>query len=1037
MTPAPPPNTLPTAWWNLLTVAIFLLPTLAIWSGCSDSDRSLSESVDKGTEVKKADSKPSENENLFRKAVVAYQRQDYKAAEKAIRGHLMIAPDDLRGLETLGDIAASTGDNRLANESYEEVLRRTDRPTEPFLSKYAMRLMASSRAFDCLAVLEQRVKTHPNHPDAGPEMAGLAAMLGVAEQGVDALRDFAKRGGADSETLQVLADPRRVEPDGEMCQRLLTKNPSDLRPQFGLARAEANQLSWSKVKTRLQPVVQQHPNFLPGQMLYGLALVQEGEFAALPEWRQSVPETARAVPDYWMIAGCWAMHEQKHDEAARAFWEAIRIDSSGYPEALPNLLFSLKQLQRDKEASEVATQINRATALRDSVKTHLERSSLSQSAAFAVSDAMLSMGRIWEAEGWARLAVSLPKDQVTDTRERYLKIRSRMTAQTPWQSPELKLANRLDLSDLPRVTWGPGTFQKEASRSLAKGQIHFRDEASARGLNHICNLATTGDETGHWIYQSVGGGMGVIDFDLDGWPDLALAVLDGQPKQNNSSPNRLMRNLAGQFTEVTSEAEYSDLGFGQGIAVGDYNSDGFPDLFDANIGRNRLYRNNGDGTFTDVSDSVGLQGDSWTTCGLIADINGDGLTDLYEVTYCGGDKPYQQACRNSRGLATCPPLDFEADTDNFWRGSNDGNFTEITTQWAGQTSPGRGLGIVAGMFDERPGLDLYVANDMTVNQFWSGEYTDGEFGMVDLGAIRGLGLSGRSLSQASMGMAVGDPDRDGDIDFFLTHFAGDHNTYYEQAAPGLWVDRTVQRGLAEPSMDLLGFGTEWVDFDNNGAVELLISNGHVDDIEAKDVPYKMPAQLLELDTTGKWQQIAGDTIGDYFSKNHLGRALVTLDANRDGLVDVAISHLYEPLALLVNRTNQAGNEITLHLKSTTGQRDGIGTSVTLPLGDQKITTQLTAGNGYMCSSERTLVIGTGKMTETGDAQVRWASGRTEQFGQLQCGAEYILVEGSGAAFKLASPNIPTTDEPPTLNNTALGSGKTNNLSVKEAESDSE
>jgi len=309
--------------------------------------------------------------------------------------------------------------------------------------------------------------------------------------------------------------------------------------------------------------------------------------------------------------------------------------------------------------------------------------------------------------------------------------------------------------------------------------------------------------------------------------------------------------------------------------------------------------------------------------------------------------------------------------------------------------------------------------------------------MVDLGAIRGLGLSGRSLSQASMGMAVGDPDRDGDIDFFLTHFAGDHNTYYEQAAPGLWVDRTVQRGLAEPSMDLLGFGTEWVDFDNNGAVELLISNGHVDDVEAKDVPYKMPAQLLELDTTGKWQQIAGDTIGDYFSKNHLGRALVTLDANRDGLVDVAISHLYEPLALLVNRTNQAGNEITLHLKSTTGQRDGIGTSVTLPLGDQKITTQLTAGNGYMCSSERTLVIGTGKITETGDAQVRWASGRTEQFGQLQCGAEYILVEGSGAAFKLASPNIPTTDEPPTVNNTTLGSGKTNNLSVKEAESDSE
>ncbi len=1018
MKTASPHNKPPTTLRNLLTVAILLVPGLGIWSGCGGSDQSSSQAVNNGTAADSSVSQPQQMEHLFRQAVIAYRRQDFKAADQAIRGHLTIAPDDLRGLEMLGDIAAGSGDNGLANESYEEVLRQTNSPTEPFLSKYAMRLMASSRAFDCLRVLQQRADAYPSHPEAGPEMAGLAAMLGVAEQGVDALREFAKRGGADPEILQVLADPRRVEPDGEMCERLLTKNPSDLRPQFGLARAEANQLSWSKVKARLQPVVQQHPDFLPGQMLYGLALVQLGEFTELPQWHQSVPESAHDFPDYWMIAGCWAEHEQKFGEAARAFWEAVRLDSSGYPEALPNLLFALKQIKRDDEASRVAIQINRATLLRDSVKTHLERGGLSQSAAFDVSDAMLAMGRSWEAEGWARLAISLHEDKVSDARERYVRIRSGMTAQSPWQAPDLQLAKLIDLSDLPPVTWGPGSLRPNSSASLAKGKIHLRDEASARGLNHLCKLATAANETGHWIYQSVGGGMGVIDFDLDGWPDLALAVLDGQPKQDDSSPNRLLRNLEGQFEEVTSQSDYSDRGFGQGIAVGDYNSDGFPDLFDANIGRNRLYRNNGDGTFSDVSDSVGLRGESWTTCGLIADINGDGLTDLYEVTYCGGEKPYQQACRNSRGLATCPPLDFDADTDHFWRGSELGNFTDITTQWAGQTSPGRGLGVVAGMFDERPGLDLYVANDMTVNQFWSGETKAGEFGMVDLGAIRGLGLSGRSLSQASMGMAVGDPDRDGDIDFFLTHFAGDHNTFYEQAAPGLWVDRTVQRGLAKPSMDLLGFGTEWIDLDNNGVVELLITNGHVDDVDAKDVPYKMPAQLFELGAAGKWQQIDGSTVGDYFTQNHLGRALVTLDANRDGLVDVAISHLYEPLSLLVNQTNQAGNEIVLHLKSTTGQRDGIGTSVTLSLGDQQVTTQLTAGDGYMCSSERKLVIGTGQLTETGDIEVRWPSGQTEQFTSIPCGAEYLMVEGSGSAFELAKPNIAAIQESPAVALTA-------------------
>lgn len=1011
---------------------------LSICSGCTNSNDPDTQAVDKGTGVDRRGTDSVKTEDLFLKAVTAYRRQDFPAAEKAIREHLLVAPDDIRGMEMLGDIAARTGDNQLANESYEEVLRRSQSPTEPFLSKYAMRLMASSRAFDCLNVLKKRVASYPSHPEAGPEMAGLAAMLGVADQGVKALRQFAQRGGADPETLQVLADPRRVEPDIQMCERLLAKNPADLRPHFGLARADANRLLWAKVQARLQPVIQQHPDFLPGQMLYGLALVQQGQFDALPEWQQAVPTSGKNFPDYWMVAGCWAEHEQKYDEAAGAFWQAVRLDSSGYPEALPNLLFSLKQLKRDKEANEVAMQINRATVLSDRVKIHLERGGLSQSAAFAVSDAMLAMGRLWEAEGWARLAISLPEDKLEDARERYLKVRTRMTAQSPWQSPELKLVNRIDLSELPTVSWGPSSSKTENLGSLAKGAIRFRDEASNRGIEHLCELASTGDETGHWIYQSVGGGMGVIDFDLDGWPDLALAVLDGQPKKNDSSPNRLLRNLDGQFAEITEQAGYADSGFGQGIAVGDYNSDGFPDLFDANIGRNRLYRNNGDGTFTDVSDSVGLHGESWTTCGLLADIDGDGLTDLYEVTYFGGNKPFQQPCRNSRGLATCPPLDFEADADIFWRGSDSGNFRDITAQWAGRTSAGRGLGVVAGMFDERPGIDLYVANDMTVNQFWSGTNDAGEFRMTDLGAIRGLGLSGRSLSQASMGIAVGDPDRDGDIDFFLTHFAGDHNTFYEQAAPGLWVDRTVQRGLAEPSMDLLGFGTEWIDLDNNGVVELLITNGHVDDVDAKDVPYKMPAQLLELDMSGKWQQLDGDSIGDYFEKDHLGRALVTLDANRDGLVDVAISHLYEPLSLLVNQTQQAGNEIAFYLKSTTGQRDGIGTSVSLRLGDEEITTQLTAGDGYMCSSERRISIGTGKLTETGDIRVRWASGHEELFSGLKCGADYLLVEGSGEAFQLAG-RFPQSAQAP---ETATGAGSDSDPTVpptaqKKAESDSE
>ena len=985
-----------------LVALIALLVTMASLSGCDKSKGSADRDVNKKTGPQ-ADTEAEQD--LWQKAYLAYRRQDFKTADEAIRGHLLISPDDLRAVELVGDIALGRGETQRANEAYEDVLQRSDSPSEPFLSKYAMQLMSSSRAFDCLRVLKLRAERYPNHPEAGPEMAGLAAMLGVAEQGVPTLRWLSQRGGAGPETLQVLADPRRVEPDRELCQRLLLKNPSDLQPQYGLARAEANRLEWSKVEARLRPVILQHPNFIPAQTLYGLALVEDGDFAKLPEWHKQVPTNASKFSDYWMIAGCWAEHEQKYGEAARAFWEAVRLDSTGYPGALPHLLFALKQLGRNDEAAEVAKQINRSSVLRDSVKTHLERNASSHQAAMQVADAMLDLGRVWEAEGWARMAFSFPDGRSVDAREQYLAVRSRLTAQSPWQLPDSKLVNRVDLSDLPMVQWGPSsTTTTTTAELLPKGKIQFQEEASLRGLIHTCEFASNSGESGHWIYQSVGGGIGVIDFDLDGWPDLTLSVLDGHPKQNDSSPNRLLRNLQGQYEEVTALAGYSDHGFGQGITVGDFNEDGFPDLFDANIGPNRLYRNNGDGTFTDVSTEAGLDGNAWTTCGLIADIDGDGISDLYEVTYCGGEKPFEQACRNSRGLASCPPLNFEAAPDRFWRGNADGTFSNATDHWAGKTSPGRGLGIVAGMFDERAGLDLYIANDMTVNQFWSGEMTNDGFKMVDLGAIRGLGLSGRSLSQASMGMAVGDPDRDGDIDFFLTHFADDHNTYYEQAAPGFWVDRTFQRGLAESSMDMLGFGTEWIDLDNNGVVELMVTNGHVDKVETKDVPYEMPAQVFELDPSGKWTQIAGESLGDYFSDQHLGRALVTLDANRDGLIDVGISHLYEPLALLMNHTREAGNEITLHVKSTSGQRDGIGTKVTTSLGKRIVTTQLTAGDGYMCSSERRVVIGTGNLTTTGDVEVRWPSGQIEQFGKLNTGDQYMLVEGSGEAFRLATPD---------------------------------
>jgi hypothetical protein len=289
---------------------------------------------------------------------------------------------------------------------------------------------------------------------------------------------------------------------------------------------------------------------------------------------------------------------------------------------------------------------------------------------------------------------------------------------------------------------------------------------------------------------------------------------------------------------------------------------------------------------------------------------------------------------------------------------------------------------------------------MTVNHLWSGQHRDGRFQLRDLGAIRGLGLSGRSLSQASMGMAAADADGDGDTDLFLTHFSDDHNTYYEQVSPGMWVDRSYQVGLAAPSMKMLGFGTEWIDFDNNGAVELMIANGHVDDVDRSDVAYKMPPQLFQRSADGRWQQLEPKRLGDYFAGQHLGRALASVDVDRDGRVDVAVTHLYQPVSLLINQTENSGQSIRLLLKSTSGQRDAIGAVVTAVVGGRSVTAQLTAGDGYMCSNQRRVHFGTGEATEVKDLAVTWPSGGQESFGTLESGQEYLLVEGSAEAYPL-------------------------------------
>ncbi len=926
-----------------------------------------------------------------------------KDLESTLRDALVENPHDIIALERLGKLAFEKRDYSSATEYYGEAIQSAiDLKQTPSLSLLNPLIeidVLSGRPFEAIETIQQAIEFHPSNAQLRFDLVGLATMVGLPNEALPTLRWLAQRGQGDADSWLVLADPARVQPDAAMCEKWLAQAGPNGKPNYGLAKIDAENDQWRSVAERLKPVIEAHPDFLPAQSLYGLALFELGELEQLEVWQKNIPSSVRSTPDYFLVAGLWAQHQGKHEQAARAFWEVLKENEAGYAHVLGKLSLSLAALNRSDDLESVSLAITRYSTLRDSMKTFLERSSQSQRDAFHVATALMELGRIWEAEGWARLAVSLPQDRVQEIREVYLSIRSQLAVDTPWQLPEKSIASRLDLRSLATVDWVNDTRVATIKEAWQISEIRFIDQARDRNFIHTCETEPKRVEDGHWIYHTLGGGVSVIDFDLDGWPDLASSMLDGKPMQMNSSPNRLFRNLEGTFVEVGVSSHYLDQGYSQGIAVGDFNNDGFPDLYDANIGTNRMYRNNGDGTFSEVTLDVGLTSEEWTTSVAIADLDGDGIADLYDANYCGGPRPFTERCVSGGHTGTCAPLKFPAELDRVWRGRGDGGFMDVTNDWMDQATPGRGLAISIGAFDERAGLDVYVANDMTSNHLWSARLGTDSMRLDDVGVVRGLGQSGRSVSQASMGIAAGDPDRDGDIDFFVTHFSNDHNTYYEQVASGRWSDRTFAVGLLEPSMKLLAFGTQWCDFDNNASIELIVANGHIDQTSDPEIAFEMPTQVFQRNPSGRWLETPATMLGDYFEHNHVGRSVALLDVDRDRRMDVAITHLYEPVSLLVNDTKVIGNSLGLILKATSGHRDAIGAKITVRVSEQDIVSQLSTGDGYMASNERRVVFGLGASKKADDVSVTWPSGKTESFGSLQVMHDYLLVEGNPSAFQ--------------------------------------
>ena len=958
------------------------------------------------------------------------KRGNFVAAAQQVDAALLRSPEDPELLSIAGDVAVARGDANRAVELYELSLAATETQDAGVLLKLGQEYVNAGRPFESIRVLKAAVETYPDVVDYRMKLVGMQMAVGMEFESRQQLQWLVQRGNGGLNLLIVLSDLSRPQTVESTCNYALKTYPADLRPNYSLARLPAYHSEWKKVEELLRPVVKKHSDFLPGQALYGSALHELQRTVALSDWFKGVPSGIESQPQYWLTLGGVAEQNRKLPMAARAYWKATLLDENN-GEALLKLSVTLAQLDQPDQARRLAERAAGITALRDGVDSLLSWKNNSQSDAVNIARGLDALGRRWEATAWLQAAFRMNQNPQQDLASIYKSVRSTLTGATPWQIPELAVAKQIDLSDYPEPIWlESGSITPVVSDRVGNRVIQFANQAAERQLVHTCRLSKSADEGGGLtIYQSGAGGVAVLDFDLDGWPDLCLTSIDGGPMKNDSSPNPLFRNLDGTFSNVTESSVMGGRGFSQGLAVGDYDADGFPDLFVANIGRNQLLRNNGDGTFTDVTQQVALDGEAWTSSAAFADLDGDGLTDLFQLGYCETEKALQQLCVDAEleEPRSCAPLAFAAQKDRVWRGVADGSYVDVTADWLSSHESGRGLGIVVGALDDRSGVDVYVANDMTANHYWSrseraqnvadaagnepfdedsGKLTIGsdssmnrpEFKLTEQASVRGLAVNERSLSQASMGIAAGDADQDGDLDFLLTHFSGDYNTFYEQIASGMWADRSKRVGMIEPSQAMLGYGTQWIDADNDGTSELVVANGDIDDFTHRSRLYQQPAQLFLRQEGGTWGQAKSNSLGDYFEREHLGRAVARLDANRDQKSDLVITHLFEPIALLVNETKTEYPQCRFFFVGTKSCRDAIGTRVTLQWEGGNRVGHLLSGDGFQCSNERCVSFGLGAKSEACTVVVDWPDGTRESFGKHQLSGDYLIIQGSGKLF---------------------------------------
>lgn len=941
-------------------------------------------------------------------AVAALAAGRWQDAEELGRGLTRWSRYATEGWLIAGEAAARQGFADRALACYQAVpqdgspLART-----ALLARGELYLKALPALGEAERVYREVLAAEPENLVANERLAYVLGLQGRAGEAAVHRLNLLRQGKVLPLQLVLLALGDTADENPETAAEFYQAHPDDIAACLAVARTAAQREKLADAQKWLMKVVAERPDLFRAQAWLGRVLLRSGGPAACAAWEAALPANAVDSPDIWFVRGDAARQNGQLQAAVRCYGETVRREPN-HLAALYALARALRAVNQTHQAEPFLERARGVEQLANAARTYDiagATSAIEQAAAGAQQ-----LGLAWECWAWYEVLASKRSLSGDERRKQAAALEEARTAPHDRTLARGRPAERLELAAFPLPvksqpdrSASPPAPSAVAQSPLAPAPddpgIAFCDDAASAGIDFLYRNGSRPETKGEFMYEFSGGGVAVLDADGDGWPDLYFTQGSDWPPRDDHARylDRLYRNTGdGRFVDITELAGIRDPCFGQGVAAGDFDNDGFADLLVANIGPNRLLHNNGDGTFSDVTAAAGLSGTKWSTSCAVADVNGDTLPDLFVVNYVEGEHVFDRPCRMADGSPRlCTPHEFDAVDDRLYVNLGDGRFADVTEE-AGLVVPeGKGLGVVAADFEGSGRISLFVGNDAVPNFFFVNETPSpgGRPRFSEQALVAGVAVDGEGRSQACMGIAAGDADANGRLDLFVVNFRNEANTLYLQQEALTFVDDTRRSGMYSASFDMLGFGSQFLDADLDGRPDLVVINGHVGDLRHHGVPYQMRPQFFRNAGGAKFVELQGAAAGEFFQGEYLGRGLARLDWNRDGRPDFVAQQLEMPALLVTNRTLRPGHFLTVKLTGTESARDPIGAIVSVTAGGKTQIAQLVAGDGYMASNQRQLFFGLGPATTVERLEVTWPSGRRSVLTNLDADRELHIIEG--------------------------------------------